>query len=109
MPDACFAYYDAFALHDQTTGVLTFAREESADDCKLDRLRGVLLAGEIEEAATGPLITGPLTSDTSEEDFCKSVQRALDYLAAGDIFQVNVSQEISGRWARGARRSSARI
>jgi para-aminobenzoate synthetase component 1 len=35
-----------------------------------------------------------LTSDFSRDDYLQAVQRAIDYIRAGDIFQVNLSQRL---------------
>jgi para-aminobenzoate synthetase component 1 len=51
--------------------------------------------------ATGPIpsppaIQGEIKKQFSEEHYCKSVQRAIDYIFAGDIFQVNFTQRFQG-------------
>ncbi len=49
------------------------------------------------EASEGPVrFPGPgLTSVFSREGYCAAVERAREYIAAGDIFQVNLSQRFS--------------
>jgi aminodeoxychorismate synthase component I len=37
-------------------------------------------------------------SKISREDFCRMVRRAKEYIAAGDIYQVNISQQFSAPW-----------
>ena len=38
------------------------------------------------------------TSNTTKENFCKNVERAKDYIQAGDIFQVVISQRLSTQY-----------
>jgi para-aminobenzoate synthetase component 1 len=39
--------------------------------------------------------TGPIQADQSAEYVTASIQRAIDYIAAGDVFQVNLAQRFS--------------
>ena len=36
----------------------------------------------------------------SREAFCRMVRRAKEYIAAGDIYQVNLSQRLTAPWRR---------
>jgi para-aminobenzoate synthetase component 1 len=36
----------------------------------------------------------PLTSNFAPEDYCRAVRQAIDYIHAGDVFQVNLSQRL---------------
>ena len=50
-----------------------------------------------EAPGTDPRFTaGPITPDQSEADVKRSIQRGIDYIAAGDVFQVNLAQRFSG-------------
>lgn len=40
---------------------------------------------------------GPLESNYTREEYLRSVGRVLDYIAAGDVFQVNLSQRFAAR------------
>jgi len=44
-------------------------------------------------------LDGALSSDFSRGEYEDAVRRALDYIAAGDIYQVNVAQRFEGRLA----------
>lgn len=41
--------------------------------------------------------------------YVRAVQRAIEYIAAGDIFQVNLSQRFQAHWPHGGRRLYARL
>lgn len=47
-----------------------------------------------------PTPTGTLTSSFTRDAYLAAVQRAIDYISAGDIFQVNLSQRFSAPTAR---------
>ena len=52
------------------------------------------------EARPGPLAisrVGPLESNFRRVDYLDAVNRALEYIAAGDVFQVNLSQRFAAR------------
>lgn len=42
-------------------------------------------------------VNGELIKHFNKEEYCRITQRAIDYIAAGDIFQVNLSQRFSIR------------
>ncbi len=41
-------------------------------------------------------VLGPITRNFDRESYCQAVRHALNYIAAGDVFQVNLSQRFSG-------------
>ncbi|MEM9753334.1 MAG: anthranilate synthase component I family protein [Planctomycetota bacterium] len=43
--------------------------------------------------------TGPMTSGFTEPSYREAVRRCLDYIAAGDVFQVNLTQRFAGPFA----------
>ena len=50
------------------------------------------------EGSSGSLGRPEFTPSLSREEFCRMVRRAKEYIAAGDIYQVNVSQQFTARW-----------
>lgn len=42
-----------------------------------------------------------MEAEMAREEYLRRVGRALDYIAAGDIYQVNLAQRFSGRWPHG--------
>jgi len=73
----------ARAAYDHATGIL---------DETLARLNGPLPRHQTETSTTEPL---KLATRTSAEDYKKSVRKAVDYIRAGDIFQVVPSLRFS--------------
>lgn len=47
-------------------------------------------------AAEPPAFVGPLRSQTGREAFERAVARAVEYIRAGDVFQVNLSHALAG-------------
>jgi len=45
----------------------------------------------------GPSSLGPLSSNFSRDDYLNAVRRTLDYIGAGDVYQINLSQRFSAR------------
>jgi len=65
-------------------------------DAILDALRSPLPAGATPAAAA---CLEPASSNTTPEQFMQAVDRAREYILAGDAFQVVLSQRLSGRTA----------
>lgn len=50
-----------------------------------------------------PLPSAPSVYSTfSREDYITAVERVIEYIRAGDIFQANISQQLSAAWSRSA-------
>lgn len=59
--------------------------------------------------ASAELEVSPLRSATGREGFMGSVREALELIAAGEVFQVNLSHRLSGRFAGSPRGLAARL
>lgn len=57
----------------------------------------------------GPATSIDLTPDFTRAQYEKAVQRVIDYIAAGDVFQVNLAQRFTGQWAGNPRELYARL
>lgn len=75
------------------------ALHPSCPDSITDRLRPVI-DGETPPTSDSPTfnITQPFQPDQLPGDYQRSVGRILDYILAGDCYQVNLSQHFSGRY-----------
>jgi para-aminobenzoate synthetase component 1 len=93
------------ARHDVPTPDFVLCLYESA--LVFDHLRGVTewvgpacAAPDLPRAADGPaprVRPVVLESNFTRDDYLRAVRRAKDYIAAGDIFQANLSQRFFGR------------
>ncbi len=105
-PDACFLFFDEILAFDHLRREMVLVvtadlrKEPDPEQAyagaveRLDRF-AARLARPLPASATGaPPPQGPLTitSRTTERDYLRAVARAQGYIAAGDIFQVVLSQ-----------------
>ncbi len=104
MPDIRMGLYDTAVIHDRLTGSVTVHAWDLVGEGRFDverRLNRWTAAIETEcPAHDGSIAAGrplKLTSTFDRRGYCESVGRVLDYIAAGDIFQVNLSQRFEGR------------
>jgi len=105
LPDLYMAFYDRFVAVDLAEGrawlvANDLGEGEAAVGRKLDALEAALEAPETSApAAPTPAGGGPvrIRSNFRRDDYLRAVQRAIDYIAAGDIFQVNLSQRFHVR------------
>ncbi len=104
MPDIRMGLYDTAVIHDARTGSVTLHAWNLMDDGR-ERVERRLnrWARAIEDeclAHDGSIVAGrplTLTSPFDRQSYGHSVRRVLDYIAAGDIFQVNLSQRFEAR------------
>jgi anthranilate synthase component 1 len=108
LPDAVFLQADTVIAFDHAFGrlvLLTYAETDGDEGLALREANGRL--DRLQERISGPLHPQDhpspsgepqeLTSNMSPEHYCQAVERAKEYIAAGDIFQVVVSQRFSRR------------
>lgn len=88
LPVARFALYDTTAVHDAVTGRWTVV---AASERQVAQWRSIL-AGARPVEITAPPPSGAVTDNMTREQYLRQVARARDYIAAGDIFQVNFAR-----------------
>lgn len=102
MPDIYLGYHDTFAVHDAENDRFEFRMARGEETCAASRARLEALRRFLEAAPGaddgGPLVTGPLWNEFLPEDYRRAARRILDYIGAGDIFQVNLAQRFSAPW-----------
>ena len=83
-----------FGFYDE---LLQFRHADSNWEGGAERLVTAFLEGP----ALSSRVSEPLqfTPHLSREDFCRMVQQAKEWIAAGDIYQVNLSQKFSVPWS----------
>jgi para-aminobenzoate synthetase component I len=107
MPDAWFGLYDATVIFDHSEGRVALlsvglgARDEEERGARarerLRRMRAELLGSDGRRAARGSGgRPGPRRAVllTGRDEYLTRIDRALDYIARGDIYQVNLSHRI---------------
>jgi len=107
LPDMFFAFYDSVVAFDSWTGrcflcIVEFDETDVAprgrrqeNECywreTLAKARGV---GDVAGAYVS--VGGDIVSNFTRSEYLDAVAKAKEYIAAGDIFQVNLSQRFSG-------------
>jgi para-aminobenzoate synthetase component 1 len=97
VPEMHVAFYDAVAAFDHATGVWHVGGiDVGASDfaARQERLR-TAVASPPPLPAFGPVRSGELRCGFTHAEYVRSVQRVKDYIAAGDIFQANLSQRFT--------------
>jgi len=101
LPDLRFALYDTAVTVDHTSGSVELWAHDLVDEGATAMERR---CREWRKALTGlhprPLATsrvGRLESNFRRPDYLDAVARSLEYIAAGDVFQVNLSQRFTAR------------
>jgi para-aminobenzoate synthetase component 1 len=101
LPDLRFGLYDTAVVVDQALGQAElWAHDLLGEGPAAVGRRGRAWLRALEQGSVTPPVSGrigSLTSNLRRDDYLQAVRRALDYIAAGDIFQVNLSQRFQGR------------
>jgi len=95
-PQAAFGWYDWFIRvdHQQQQTRLVFL-----DSCPASTRQQVLYALQQPPAPTPAFtLSEPFRAATSQQRYAADIQRILDYIHAGDCYQVNYSQAFSARY-----------
>lgn len=105
IPDCYIGFYDTVLIFDHyeekvyiaSTGFPELDGEKQINRAqeRIQELRELLKKTCHLPAPEGSVATTPYTGDFTKEAYCEIVQKAIDYIGAGDIFQVNLSQRFS--------------
>jgi para-aminobenzoate synthetase component 1 len=98
-PEIALGLYRDFITYDRSRDVLALhlQHDQAGSRHDLEHRRADWLAhltGRTSEPSrpSRPTALGPITPNFSRDDYMEGVARALEYIRAGDIFQVNLSQ-----------------
>ncbi len=101
IPDIRMGLYDTAVVHDARTGrVRVLAWDLTGEGSIATERRSERWVREIEAAPRSgldPIRVGPLVSSFTREEYVATVRSVLEYIAAGDVFQVNLSQRFEAR------------
>jgi para-aminobenzoate synthetase component I len=96
VPDAVLAFYDTLVVHDylhNTTRLISIAGDERLDEFQESlRAKPRVLFATTARGSSQKLMAG---SNFTREDYMSAVRRIKEHIAAGDIYQANLTQEIS--------------
>jgi para-aminobenzoate synthetase component 1 len=93
MPDMFFCFYDAIAAFDHDTGEVFLAAGANAPEELKEFWRQSPPAEEFSNCnEVLDVSLADLTPNQTPEEFMAAVETAREYIAAGDVYQVNLSQ-----------------
>ena len=109
LPDCYFAFYDAIVAFDHLTNQVYLCRSNvnngsiNRHQQQIEKLHSILqsenhhpqLHSEGFKSHAPHFTKAPIRSNFSRVDYLSTVQRAKEYIASGDIYQVNLSQRLS--------------
>ncbi len=112
LPDMAVGFYDTVAVFDHQTGqgwVISggerepdAARRPAVASALAERLHGRLSATPAVTPTAGPILRAPgWQAEFTPAAYRAAIARVLDYIAAGDIYQANMTQRFLGRLAPG--------
>ncbi|HYF96178.1 MAG TPA: aminodeoxychorismate synthase component I [Symbiobacteriaceae bacterium] len=99
LPDMVFGFYDVVLMIDHTSGetALLLGPPDGREAAAMSKARR--WAAALKRAAPAPVpravAAGPVVSSMTRQVYRRAVQTALDYIGAGDIYQVNLAQRFS--------------
>ncbi|MDC0050133.1 aminodeoxychorismate synthase component I [Verrucomicrobia bacterium] len=116
LPDCAVGFYDSLAIFDHHLGKTWLVATGLAADGSRNESRArqqadwwhAQLGRDVIPLAPNPFETQttdkvelvrPYTSNFTRDQFITATRRALDYIRAGDIYQVNLSQRLTAPWA----------
>lgn len=87
---------DERCWYDESVAGLVPDRQLAQRSAQLVEL--ALAAARTAAAGSGPggYRVGPLTSDTSRAEYCAAVEVCIDHIRAGEIYQANICQQLTG-------------
>lgn len=106
MPEAWFGFYDVLTAfdHEQNQAwIISTGLPEQAETARYQRAQARLdwwqsLFQDVDTSAfqkTWPVVD--IQSDVDEPHYCAAVQRVIDYIYAGDIYQANYSRRLRAK------------
>lgn len=108
-PEMSLGFYDWVLAHDHVTHTSWLVttglpeRTDAAAAARQTQVTDILNAwrsrnGAPESALEDFRLTGPLAANVSRAEYLAMVRRAQAYIAAGDVYQVNLSQRFAAGW-----------
>jgi para-aminobenzoate synthetase component I len=112
LPDCVIHFYDRLFWFEPATGELLVtssglplppgAVRERRALARLQEARDLIARARLTEGSTPPelsLLDAPFESNMSKEQYCKALEAVLEYIAAGDIYQANISQRFATQFS----------
>ncbi|HKR01203.1 MAG TPA: aminodeoxychorismate synthase component I [Pyrinomonadaceae bacterium] len=103
-PDAVLAFYDTLVIHDYRKGsteIVSMGGERRLQETLKTLSESLHQAANDDESAFASV--EEVSSNLSRDEYLVRIRRIKEHIAAGDIYQANLTQRISCRMARGTK------
>lgn len=97
MPDVCLVLYGAVLVLDRAAGKATWVVDDERFAKRVGHFEALARSGAEQPAAPFALC-GDITCDTSQAQHREQIERIVEYIRDGDVFQVNFTARYSGRY-----------
>jgi para-aminobenzoate synthetase component 1 len=107
VPDCCLGFYDTVLIFDHYEDKCYLASSgfpEQDNNARLVRaqariqeMRNLLTAASPLPAPQASVPQGDYTCNFKYDDYCAMIQKGIDYISAGDIFEVNLTQRFTAK------------
>jgi para-aminobenzoate synthetase component 1 len=99
LPEVRLVRYGAVLVSDRATGSSSWVVDDESKNQALELEKKFVACGRSYSKAPQELqLLGDLAFDVTKDEYMDSVQRVLEYIRAGDIFQANLTARMSGRY-----------
>ncbi|MFQ5427853.1 MAG: aminodeoxychorismate synthase component I [Thermodesulfobacteriota bacterium] len=101
LPLASLGFYDNIYVYDHSVDkgyIVSRSPEEKSSKDFFDCIEDAANCDKMDRPPVYNMAT-PLTSNTTKEEYIRNLQRAKEYIAAGDIYQINLSQRLSAPYS----------
>ncbi|MBI6621977.1 chorismate-binding protein [Pseudomonas corrugata] len=97
MPDVCLVRYGAVLVFDRVAMTATWVVD---DEALVERVAvfEALVRSEVTQEGAAFVLCGDVVCDTPEDQYQQSIERIIEYIKAGDVFQVNFTSRFCGSY-----------
>ncbi|WP_371368494.1 Aminodeoxychorismate synthase component 1 [Sporomusa rhizae] len=106
-PDCVFGFYDTVLIFDHYTNKIyissngfpekDFISQQRRAEARIDELTSLITKAQPLSEPKPQIPDGEYQSNFTHKGHCDMVQKGIDYIAAGDIFQVNLTQRFNAK------------
>lgn len=96
-PDGCLVNYSVLYVVDKIEGKAYWIVEDSVSDGFIEDLEKIIHSEEFFESEKFEVL-GDVLADFTKEEYLDMIKKTRDYIAAGDIFQANITCRFHGKY-----------
>lgn len=97
MPDVCLVRYGAVLVFDRVAATATWVVDDEDLVARVGAFEA-LSQSEVTQGDCAFVLCGDIACDTPEDQYRQAVERIIEYIRAGDVFQVNFTSRFCGSY-----------